>query len=73
MFCAPDILTNKEFMEYGEPILPAGYFFARVGVTSLAQGMPEVEKEIKEPEMRQRMMKINLQHMSTLKFGKMCF
>ena len=51
MFCAPDILTNKEFMEYGEPILPAGYFFARVGVTSLTQGIPEVEKEIKEPEM----------------------
>ena len=23
MFCAPDILTNREFMEYGEPILPA--------------------------------------------------
>ena len=34
MFCAPDILTNTELMEYGEPILPAGYFFARVGVTS---------------------------------------
>ena len=51
MFCAPDILTNNEFLEYGEPILPAGYFFARVGVTSLTQGMPNVEKEIKEPEM----------------------
>ena len=51
MFCAPNILTNMEFMEYGEPILPAGYFFARVGVTSLLQGMPEVEKEIKKPEM----------------------
>lgn len=51
MFCAPDILTNGEFMEYGEPILPAGYFFARVGVTSFVEGMPEVEKTIKEPEM----------------------
>ncbi|MBQ9026738.1 MAG: metallophosphoesterase [Methanobrevibacter sp.] len=48
MFCAPDILTNSEFVEYGEPILPAGYFFARVGVTSLMEGMPEVEKEINE-------------------------
>ena len=38
-------------MEYGETILPAGYFFARVGVTSLTQGMPEAEKDIKEPEM----------------------
>lgn len=51
MFCAPDILTNDEFVEYGDPILPAGYFFARVGVTSLTQGMPEVEKEILEPKM----------------------
>ncbi|WP_407380346.1 metallophosphoesterase [Methanobrevibacter sp.] len=51
LFCAPDILTNREFMEYGEPILPAGYFFARVGVTSFAEGMPEVEKEIKEISM----------------------
>jgi len=50
MFCAPDILTNSEFMEYGEPILPAGYFFARVGVTSLGEGMPDVEKEIKDIE-----------------------
>ncbi len=51
MFCAPDILTNAEFMEYGKPILPAGYFFARVGVTSLTEGMPEVSKQIKELEM----------------------
>ena len=41
-------------MEYGEPILPAGYFFARVGVTSLLQGMPKVKKEIEEPEMPSR-------------------
>ena len=51
LFCAPDIITNKEFMEYGEPILPAGYFFARVGVTSFLQGMPEVKKEIEEINM----------------------
>lgn len=51
LFCAPDILSNKEFMEYGDPILPAGYFFARIGVTSLLQGMPEVKKEIKEIKM----------------------
>ena len=54
MFCAPDILTNRELMEYGEPILPAGYFFARVGVTSLMEGMPQVEKEINELEIPPR-------------------
>ena len=51
MFCAPDIITNKEFMKYGEPVLPEGYFFARVGVTSFLQGMPEVKKEIEEINM----------------------
>jgi UDP-2,3-diacylglucosamine pyrophosphatase LpxH len=51
MFCAPDTLSNREFMKYGEPILPAGYFLTRVGVTSIMQGMPEVEREIAEIDM----------------------
>lgn len=51
MFCAPDTLSNREFMKFGDPILPAGYFLTRVGVTSIIQGMPEVEREIAEIEM----------------------
>ena len=39
IMCAPDTITNAGFMEYGYPMLPAGYFFARVGVTSFAEGV----------------------------------
>ena len=48
-FCAPDMLSNKEFMEYGEPILPPGYFFARIGVQSIVEGMPNIKKTLKDP------------------------
>ena len=48
-FSAPDMLSNKEFMEYGEPILPPGYFFARVGVQSITEGFPKVTKELDDP------------------------
>ena len=47
-FCAPDMFSNKAFMEYGEPILPPGYFFARIGVQSIVEGHPEVHKQIAE-------------------------
>ena len=39
-FCAPDMLSNKSYMKYGEPILPPGYFFALVGVQWFAEGKP---------------------------------
>lgn len=47
-FCAPDMFSNKEFVKYGEPILPPGYFFARIGVQSIVEGHPEVRKQIGE-------------------------
>ena len=60
MFCAPDIITNKEFMKYGEPVLPEGYFFARVGVTSFLQGMPEVKMWRKvESKQKKKELKLN--------------
>lgn len=46
IFCAPDPLTNREWMAYGDPILPPGYFYARIGVTSLGQGFPQTAKEL---------------------------
>jgi len=46
LFCAPDNITNRELMAYGDPILPPGYFYARVGVTSLLEGNPEVHKKL---------------------------
>ncbi len=39
IMCAPDTITNAELMEYGFPMLPPGYFFARVGVQSFAEGV----------------------------------
>ena len=45
-FCAPDTITNREAMTYGDPILPPGYFYSRVGVTSLLEGNPEVHKKL---------------------------
>lgn len=35
---APDPLSNEDQMSYGQPMLPAGYPFARMGVTSLMEG-----------------------------------
>lgn len=46
LFCAPDALSNKDFMKYGDPILPPGYFYARLGVTSLFEGHPVSTKEL---------------------------
>lgn len=37
-FCAPDMISNKEFVKYGEPILPCGYFYALIGVESIVEG-----------------------------------
>ena len=45
-FCAPDMLSNKKYVTYGEPILPPGYFFARVGVQGFAEGQPDVHKKL---------------------------
>ena len=39
IMCAPDTVTNADLVEYGYPMLPAGYFFARVGVQSGAEGL----------------------------------
>ena len=47
-FCAPDIFSNRSFVEEGDPILPPGYFFARIGVQSIAEGMPDVRKNLDE-------------------------
>lgn len=46
LFCAPDPFSNKEWVAYGEPILPPGYFYARLGVTSLIEGFPKTTKEL---------------------------
>jgi len=46
LFCAPDAITNKALMLYGDPILPPGYFYSRVGVTSLLEGNPDVHKTL---------------------------
>lgn len=47
-FCAPNMLSNKEFMKYGEPILPPGYFFALIGVQWFAEGQPAPQKNLAE-------------------------
>ena len=39
IMCAPDTVTNADLVEYGFPMLPPGYFFARVGVQSVAEGV----------------------------------
>mgnify|MGYP002624411218 CR=1 FL=1 len=46
LFCAPDMLSNKDYMQYGEPMLPMGYFFALIGVKSFAEGMPDVDIDV---------------------------
>lgn len=46
LFCAPDLITNKDMMTYGKPILPPGYFYARIGVTSLYEHFPSNIKEL---------------------------
>jgi len=46
LFCAPDNITNSDFMNYGKPILPPGYFYARLGVTSMLEDKPKVKKEL---------------------------
>lgn len=46
MFCAPDNITNRDLMEYGEPMLPPGYFYSRLGVTSLLEGKPKDKKKL---------------------------
>ena len=53
-FCAPDFISNKRYVEYGEPILPPGYFFARVGVQSFAEGMPESDRELQLADVPER-------------------
>ncbi|MBE5969021.1 MAG: hypothetical protein E7242_02190 [Lachnospiraceae bacterium] len=54
LFCAPDCLSNKEFMEYGEPILPLGFFFSKIGMSLVGDGsfenMPENPIKIAEIE-----------------------
>lgn len=52
--CAPDTITNAELMEYGYPILPFGYIFARVSVTSAIEGLlgskdPSLKREFPAP------------------------
>ena len=46
LFCAPDLFSNKSLVSYGNPILPPGYFYARLGVTSLLEGYPAVTKKL---------------------------
>ena len=54
IMCAPDRITNAEIVEDGFPMLPPGYFFARIGVTSLSEGLfgkadPSLHKTLSEP------------------------
>lgn len=44
--CAPDSISNQDFMKYGQPILPPGYLFALVGVQSIVEGAPKPEKSV---------------------------
>lgn len=43
IFCAPDNITNSGLTN-GKSILPPGYFFTRIGASSVQEGMPKVEK-----------------------------
>lgn len=46
LFCAPDPFSNLERMTHGQPILPPGYFYARLGVTSLMENFPQITKDL---------------------------
>ncbi len=47
-FCAPNPLSNKKYVKYGEPILPPGYFFALVGVQSFMERQPKSDKAFED-------------------------
>lgn len=47
-FCAPDPVSNRAYMKYGEPILPPGYLFALVGVQGMLEGHHDVPKKVPE-------------------------
>jgi len=43
IFCAPDNVSNSSLTN-GKSILPPGYFFTRIGASSVVEGNPKVEK-----------------------------
>jgi UDP-2,3-diacylglucosamine pyrophosphatase LpxH len=40
IYCAPDPLSNRD-LTGGKSILPSGYFYARIGITSFMEGRPK--------------------------------
>ena len=44
VFSSPDNFSNKELTGSDKAMLPAGYFYARVGETWVAEGMPAIKK-----------------------------
>jgi len=47
IYCAPDPFSNSA-LTGGESILPSGYFYARIGITSFTEGRPKSSNTIPE-------------------------